>query len=81
MVADACQTCKFRRTLPSELVTGLALQVGLDTKAVLEAWNAIQKKHPELPVFIVTADQSMWLLSALLCIMYVGLHISQFFQL
>ena len=39
-------------------MTGLALQVGLDTKAVLEAWNAIQKKHPELPVFVVTADES-----------------------
>ena len=39
----------------------LALQVGLDTKAVLEAWNAIQKKHSELPVFILTADESEWL--------------------
>ena len=32
------------------------VQVGLDTKAILEAWTAIQKKHPELPVFIVTSD-------------------------
>lgn len=32
------------------------VQVGLDTKAILEAWTAIQKKHPELPVFIVTFD-------------------------
>ena len=32
------------------------MQVGLDTKAILEAWNAIQRKHPELSVFIVTAD-------------------------
>ena len=32
------------------------VQVGLDTKALLEAWTAIQKKHPELPVFIVTSD-------------------------
>ncbi len=49
-------------------MTGLALQVGLDTKAVLEAWNAIQKKHPELPVFIVTADESTYLfLQPMLC--------------
>ena len=32
------------------------MQVGLDTKAILEAWTAIQRKHPELPVFIVTSD-------------------------
>jgi alanyl-tRNA synthetase len=32
------------------------VQVGLDSKAVLEAWNAIHKKHPNMPVVIVTAD-------------------------
>ena len=32
------------------------VQVGLDTKAILEAWTAIQKKHHKLPVFIVTSD-------------------------
>lgn len=39
--------------------------MGLDNKAVLEAWNAIQKKHAELPVFIVTADAGMLLLHLL----------------
>ena len=37
-------------------VLASGVQVGLDTKAILEAWTAIQKKHPELPVFIVTSD-------------------------
>ncbi|GAB4815439.1 hypothetical protein N2152v2_002485 [Parachlorella kessleri] len=31
------------------------LDVGLDTKAVQEAWNAIQKKHPDLPVMFFAA--------------------------
>ncbi|CAL8468182.1 g7721 [Coccomyxa elongata] len=32
------------------------LEVGLDSKAVLEAWNTIHKKHPNMPVVIITAD-------------------------
>ena len=32
------------------------MQVGLDSKAVLEAWNAIHKKHADMPVVIITAD-------------------------
>jgi alanyl-tRNA synthetase len=33
------------------------LEIGLDAKAALEAWNAIHKKHPSLPAAILTADQ------------------------
>ena len=33
------------------------LDVGLDTKAVQEAWNAIQKKHPSLPVLFVSPGE------------------------
>ncbi|EFN57213.1 hypothetical protein CHLNCDRAFT_143654 [Chlorella variabilis] len=33
------------------------LDVGLDAKAVQEAWNAIQKKHPSLPVMFLTAGE------------------------
>lgn len=31
--------------------------VGLDPKALLEAWNAIQKQHPALPVIMFSLDQ------------------------
>jgi hypothetical protein len=34
------------------------LQIGLDAKAAMEAWNAVHKKHPSLPAAILTADQS-----------------------
>lgn len=33
------------------------LEVGLDAKAIQEAWNAIQKKHPSLPVMFVSAGE------------------------
>ena len=32
------------------------LDVGLDAKALTEAWAACQKAHPELPVMFVSAD-------------------------
>ncbi len=35
---------------------GCGAQVGLDTKAVMEAWQAISRKHPTLPATIITAD-------------------------
>ncbi|PRW58002.1 alanine--tRNA ligase isoform A [Chlorella sorokiniana] len=33
------------------------IDVGLDSKALQEAWNAIQKKHPALPVLFVSAGE------------------------
>ena len=39
-----------------EKLSFTCLQVGLDSKAVLEAWNAIHKKHSDMPVVIITAD-------------------------
>ena len=33
-------------------------QVGLDSKAVMDAWQAIHKQHPTLPVMMITADAS-----------------------
>lgn len=37
------------------------MEVGLDAKALQEAWNAIQKKHPALPVLFVSVgdDKAM----------------------
>lgn len=40
------------------------LEIGLDAKAALEAWNAIHKKQPSLPAAILTADQGEWLILA-----------------
>ena len=34
------------------------LDVGLDAKALAEAWAACQKAHPELPVMFLSADTS-----------------------
>ncbi|KAK9823998.1 hypothetical protein WJX72_006880 [[Myrmecia] bisecta] len=34
----------------------MAVNVGLDPKALLEAWNAIQKKHPALPAIMFSKD-------------------------
>ncbi|DBB11178.1 hypothetical protein WJX82_002672 [Trebouxia sp. C0006] len=35
----------------------MRVDVGLDPKALLEAWNAIQKQHPKLPVIMFSTDQ------------------------
>ena len=35
----------------------MRVDVGLDPKALLEAWNAIQKQHPHLPVIMFSIDQ------------------------
>ena len=35
----------------------IRVDVGLDPKALLEAWNAIQKQHPTLPVIMFSSDQ------------------------
>ena len=35
----------------------MRVDVGLDPKALLEAWNAIQKQHPRLPVIMFSSDQ------------------------
>lgn len=35
----------------------MRVDVGLDPKALLEAWNAIQKQHPHLPVIMFSTDQ------------------------
>ena len=35
----------------------IQVDVGLDPKALLEAWNAIQKQHPTLPVIMFSLDQ------------------------
>ena len=35
----------------------MQVDVGLDPKALLEAWNAIQKQHPSLPVIMFSLDQ------------------------
>ena len=32
------------------------LEVGLDTKALAEAWGACQKAHPQLPVMFISTD-------------------------
>lgn len=37
----------------------MRVDVGLDPKALLEAWNAIQKQHPTLPVIMFSLDQGM----------------------
>ncbi len=37
----------------------MRVDVGLDPKALLEAWNAIQKQHPRLPVIMFSSDQGM----------------------
>ena len=44
--------------------TAIWLQVGLDSKAVGEAWQAINKKHNSLPVAIFTSDASKWAVNA-----------------
>ena len=36
----------------------ISVDVGLDPKALLEAWNAIQKQHANLPVIMFSTDQS-----------------------
>ena len=35
----------------------IRVDVGLDPKALLEAWNAIQKQHAKLPVIMFSSDQ------------------------
>ncbi|KAL0043139.1 hypothetical protein WJX79_010270 [Trebouxia sp. C0005] len=35
----------------------MRVDVGLDPKALLEAWNAIQKQHPKLPVIMFSTDE------------------------
>lgn len=40
----------------------MQVDVGLDAKALLEAWNAIQKQHPTLPVIMFSLDQGVLLL-------------------
>lgn len=35
----------------------IRVDVGLDPKALLEAWNAIQKQHAKLPVIMFSTDQ------------------------
>ena len=35
----------------------IRVDVGLDPKALLEAWNAIQKQHAQLPVIMFSTDQ------------------------
>ena len=35
----------------------MRVDVGLDPKALLEAWNAIQKQHPHLPVIMFSTAQ------------------------
>ena len=40
----------------------MQVDVGLDAKALLEAWNAIQKQHPTLPVIMFSLDQGALLL-------------------
>lgn len=37
----------------------IRVDVGLDPKALLEAWNAIQKQHPKLPVIMFSTDQGV----------------------
>jgi hypothetical protein len=39
-------------------VAAFRLDVGLDTKALTEAWAACQKAHPQLPVMFLSADAS-----------------------
>ncbi|KAK2078524.1 hypothetical protein QBZ16_003364 [Prototheca wickerhamii] len=41
-----------------------SLDVGLDTKAVQEAWNAIAKAHPDLPVLFASAGEDKALVFA-----------------
>lgn len=40
------------------------LNVGLDGKAVQEAWNAITKAHPDLPVLLASAGEDKALMFA-----------------
>lgn len=37
----------------------MQVDVGLDPKALSEAWNAIQKQHPSLPVIMFSLDQGV----------------------
>ena len=39
-------------------VAAFRLDVGLDTKALTEAWAACQRAHPQLPVMFLSADAS-----------------------
>ncbi len=45
----------------------IRVDVGLDPKALLEAWNAIQKQHPQLPVIMFSTDQGVDALRSQLC--------------
>ena len=36
------------------------MDVGLDNKAVQEAWKAIEAAHPKLPALLITADAGEW---------------------
>ena len=51
------------------------VQVGLDSKAVGEAWQAINKKHPSLPVAIFTSDASTWCPPVVLHARYLALSL------
>ena len=44
----------------------MQVDVGLDAKALLEAWNAIQKQHPTLPVIMFSLHHAALLLLLLL---------------
>jgi len=56
----------------------IRVDVGLDPKALLEAWNAIQKQHPKLPVIMFSTDQGktgLWQSAlGLLCYQVTGLQ-------
>lgn len=45
----------------------IRVDVGLDPKALLEAWNAIQKQHPKLPVIMFSTDQGVDTSQSQLC--------------
>lgn len=57
----------------------MRVDVGLDPKALLEAWNAIQKQHPKLPVIMFSTDEGktgLW--QSALCSMLPGDRFADF---